>query len=296
MRIRKVLSCVLVMAMILSISSTAFAISMDSNINGNIIYRSSSVDSMIENDPVVVTYVENSDGSITVYQYENNTLIESHRTTPGSGVVYHEYYNNNAVTSSQVETTAVDKSEPQYDLFANNSSLTASAKRRELGYMHYRHLNGTVYSIKCYVLEDYYENQQYTFRKDAAKTLSDWITTIVSIYMFLKNPAGVAANIVNYALALGVFSKAVNGVLTVLMTKTVTCNYYNQEIHGDSTSHSGRPHGVLTGTLCYTKIDGQIKKMTEGYTSSHWGNGNMGRQMMYKVHSIDEAPTSWTNT
>ena len=50
-------------------------------------------------------------------------------------------------------------------------------------------------------------------------------------------------------------------------------------------------HAVLTGTYCYLDI-ATNKIKTEGYTVRDWGNSSMGRQMMYKVFGIDEAPTS----
>ena len=72
------------------------------------------------------------------------------------------------------------------------------------------------------------------------------------------------------------------------------CDFYNQEIHGTSTSHSGYPHVVLDGTYAFVTINGETVVETEGYTVRSWGDPGMGRWMMYNLFGIDESPTSWT--
>lgn len=79
------------------------------------------------------------------------------------------------------------------------------------------------------------------------------------------------------------------------MTERIKCDFYNQEIHGTATSHSGYPHVILDGTYAFVTEKGETEIITEGYTVRDWGNSSMGRWMMYNVFGIDEAPTSWSN-
>ena len=148
-----------------------------------------------------------------------------------------------------------------------------------------------------HVQKDKYINQPYTFYKDTAKTLSNWISTLIYIWAFYANPADLMTDVVSGLGAYGILSGSLTGVLTVAITKTVRCTYYNQELHGDPTQPIGRgKHGRLDGTYCYLDISGNSDPKTEGYTVQDWGKSSMGRWMMYKVFGMDVFPTSWTNT
>lgn len=289
----------LIVALLFSFSLPALAATKQNyNINGTIIFETGSTLNESEAQPyVVISVEEHQDGSITIYQYEDGSLIEEHLTAPGSGVVTHTYYNNDGTIVSNVEITK----ENNYEItpYLNNdpySNLASSASKRPLGYMHYRQpFNQTLYSTECYVIDEEHLNQEYTFYTGVADTLSGWIARIVSIFLFYVGGANIALEIIGGLGAFGVFDGAVSGVMTVLITKTIRCNYYNQEIHGDSTSHTGYKHVRLDGTYAFVTVDGDTQIITEGFTVRDWGTNKLGREMMYKMYGIDENPTSWTN-
>ncbi len=81
----------------------------------------------------------------------------------------------------------------------------------------------------------------------------------------------------------------------IAFTKIITCNYYNQEIHGTPTKPVGRGKAhFLAGTYAYVNYGSGPVLKTEGFTVRDWGKATMGRLMMFNVFGIDDSPTSWT--
>ena len=306
---KKILSMVLCLAMVLSLSPSAFAAESPPpktapGINGTIVFREkgptdSPTNRSNDTATVTVSYRDNGNRSYTIFQYNDDTLIEEHTTTAGSGIVDHKFYNDDGTITAEREIVQ-NNLETAINPLVNNdpySGLGSGASKRPLGYMHYRNSwTQEIFSINCYVIDEQHINQPYTFYKDTAKTLSNWISTLISIWAFYANPADLMTQVVSGLSAYGILSGVLTGVLTVVITRTVRCTYYNQEIHGDPTQPTGRgKHARLDGTYCFLDVSGSSDIKTEGYTVRDWGNASMGRWMMYKVFGIDEAPTSWTN-
>lgn len=307
---KKTVSLILCLAMIFTLSPVTVAAERDISqtapgINGIIVFKeigSTGSAATRSNDTATVTvsYKDNGNRSYTIYQYNDDTLIEEHTSIAGSGIVNHKFYNDDGTVTTEEEIVQND-TETMVSPLVNNdpySGLSASASKRTLGYMHYRSV-GTeeIFSINCYVIDEQHINQPYTFYKDTAKTLSNWISTLISIWAFYANPADLMTDVVSGLGAYGILSGSLTGVLTVAITKTVRCTYYNQELHGDPTQPIGRgKHGRLDGTYCYLDISGNSDPKTEGYTVQDWRKSSMGRWMMYKVFGMDVFPTSWTNT
>lgn len=236
---------------------------------------------------ITTSYIEDTDGSYTIYQYINGVLTDCHTTIPDSGLVLHKMYNDNGTITESTEVT----------MSQARTSVPDRVSVRNMGSVSYQHpITGTIYSLDCTIREGIYEQKEYTFNAGAAKTLADWTASLLSLWAFSTNPTNVISKTLDFLSVTGLLSLSINGFYTVLLTRTVTCNYNNQEFYGDATSPSANyPQGCLEGTYAAVVDNGQTKLITEGYTVTHWGSSNFGRMMLYKVFGIDEAPTSWQN-
>ena len=129
---KKLLSTILCLAMMLSLATPALAASSTtaSGIRGEIIYQEGSNSLSRSSPTVIVSSVKNQDGSYTICQYSNGVLQEEHTTVPGSGFVSSKIYNADGSVSPSQKIT-------------RQSTFSAAAARgststRPLGYMHYR--------------------------------------------------------------------------------------------------------------------------------------------------------------
>ena len=109
---KKIISFFLSLTVVFSLSVPAFAAenttsTSTSGIIGTIIFQETGPTNSTSrsNDiaEVTVSYVYNEDQSYTIYQYNDGTLIEEHKTTPGSGVVDHKYYNSDGTFTAERE-------------------------------------------------------------------------------------------------------------------------------------------------------------------------------------------------
>ena len=315
---KKVVSVVLIIACVMSLMVPAFAVEEQNNtawkfdpvsvvgIEGKVIYQDTAADAgiaTISGEPAtetIMSYTENEDGTYTIFQYMNGILTEEHTTAPGSGIVERKIY---SADGSFTETTEITCEVSEVDIvsadvmpLASGHTCAQSKLASNLGYMHYIHsFTNTIYSINCDVISEQHLGQEYTFGAGTAKTLSNWTSTLLSIFPIFKNPTVMIAKFIVFAQDKGILSAAIEGIITAAVTKTMVCDFYNQEIHGTATSHSGYPHVILEGTYAFVTLNGETRVETEGYTVRQWGNSGMGRWMMYKVFGIDEAPTSWSN-
>lgn len=117
------------------------------------------------------------------------------------------------------------------------------------------------------------------------------------IRLFFHHEAeSMAEKIISGATSYGILEKFATGVYSCILNRTIVCDYYNQEIHGDPTQPAGKgTSSRLNGVYAFVNYGSGPVVKTEGYTVRDWGNSAMGRQMMYEVFGIDEAPTSWSN-
>lgn len=79
----------------------------------------------------ILSSVTNPDGSITIYEYENNILIGAHTTVPVSGGIDSVYYDAAGNTTTEIEFTKVQTR-------AADTNIPDEVNFRNLGYMHYR--------------------------------------------------------------------------------------------------------------------------------------------------------------
>ena len=288
----KILTTMLVIVIIMQMIPVALAeeiSSVNGHIQGKVIEFSEDMANIMAANDTVVSYEENQDGSITVYQYENGELIEAHTTVPGSLVVYHEYYEDDVVRESveyidNGEENALSRGvmsagEPDY---VNN---------RPLGYMHYNNGIIPIISIYCHVEEEGYVDTSFTLNAGTAKTLAEWSAWVIARVVFLPSTAGIAGKLVGRWVARQILTPVLDGMYSSAITRTIPCTYYNQHIYGNCTTHSGKNEGLLEGTYIY--YDDEI--LTEGYTTRMWGQDALGRMMFYKVIGVEYTPTSWTN-
>lgn len=101
---KKLLSTILCLAMMLSLATPALAASSTtaSGIRGEIIYQEGGNSLSRSSPTVIVSSVKNQDGSYTICQYSNGVLQEEHTTVPGSGFVSSKIYNaDGSVSPSQ---------------------------------------------------------------------------------------------------------------------------------------------------------------------------------------------------
>ncbi len=95
----------------------------------------------------ILSSVNNLDGSITIYEYENGVLIESHTTTPGSGRIDSVYYDVAGNTTTETEFTKAQT--------RAGTDIPDAVQFRNLGYMHYRNpITDTIFSIDCNLREE----------------------------------------------------------------------------------------------------------------------------------------------
>lgn len=303
---KKLLALFLSLAMVLSMSSTSFAADASSStskagIMGTVVheeivpisanYQTLSINTDQASGLSIMSYVENEDGSFTTYQYLNGILTDEHTTTPGSGIVEHTYYNVDGTCTQSTENVAAEQG-----IISPEMLRGAQASIRDMGYMHYKHhYTGTIYSISVEVYDRFYQNSSYRFGQGTAKTLAEWTNTLLSVWSYSVNPMTILSGTIGFLSATGLLQAGLNGVYTVLVTRVVSCDYSNQTFYGTATAPSSNyPEGILEGTYAVIHDNGQSKIIREGYTVSGWGTSPFGRAMMYKVFSIDEAPTSWT--
>lgn len=306
---KKILSIILSLSMLFSIISpvaaSAIFLQTSDNISGTIVFQQESPAALVHSNGlnvysrvmVTVSYIRNNDGSYTIFQYNDGQIMEEHTTTPGSGIVYHKFYNADGSTSENAEVVQENINAGISPLVNNDpySELSSGATTRQLGHMHYRNsLTGDISSAYCYLIEEAHINQSYTFYKDTAKTLSSWVSTLLSVWAFFANPVSLAKEVVDGLLACGVLSGFATGLIYAAVTRTVHCTYYNNEIHGYPSQGSGS-RARLDGTYCYLDINSS-DIMREGYIGQDWGTSAMGRRMMYEVFGIDAPPTSWADT
>ncbi len=302
---KRFLSVVLSLVMIFSLSSPAFATAADANPNIiGTVYWENSVGSDSSRDAdsskqvkAIASYTKNSDGSYTTYQYMNGVLTDEHTTIPGSGIVYHTYYDADGTISKTTENVALDQNIPMSD--ASSRGAPTSVSIRDMGYMHYIHpWTDTRYSIFVKIQDEYYgeEDTEFTFRQGTARTLAEWTNTLLSVWSFETDPVTIISFAIGFLSATGVLVEILDGVYSVVITKTIPCTYNNQKFFGTATAPSTNyPEGYLQGTYAVIRNGNQSKSITEGYTVRSWGTNTFGRMMMYQVFGIDEAPTSWTN-
>lgn len=121
---KKFFALILTLSMICSMSTTAFA---TSNSTGTT--RAGIIGTIAHEETVQLTqefqilsettgtttglstmsYVENPDGSYTTYQYLDGVLTDKHTTIPGSGIVYHTYYNPDGTYTESTENVAAQQ-------------------------------------------------------------------------------------------------------------------------------------------------------------------------------------------
>lgn len=312
---KKLISAILCLTMTLTMAVPAFAAqptpalqsTTREGIIGDIFYEETtpSVTRSTEAVNTILSGTVNDDGTVSTYQYENDELIEYHTTVPGSGIVVSTYINEDGTTTTKETvvkenaTANTEESSISTYAFANTSTeILSPTSVRNLGYMHYRNnFTNELFSIDCEVREKYHGYEYYTFNKGAAETLSFWTNSIIAVFTFQKSLANAMANaIFQRAISYGIVAYVVNKGYEALLTRTIPCYWYDQEIHGTPTSPSGRgTERYLPGVYAFVNFGSGLEVKTEGYTVRDWGNSSMGRWMMYNVFGIDEAPTSWTN-
>lgn len=305
---KKTVSLILCLALILTMSLPAFASSDISSedtrvgIIGTIMHEESCEVSSsyapttkgVTTGTSTVSYTENADGSYTFYQYLNDTLTDKHTTIPGSGIVERTKYNPDGTIMHYVENVSVQ----QNSTFSSKSTIIPdNISDRNMGYIHYYHSwSNTYYSLFVTVHEEYFEQRPYTFNKGAAQTLAGWTSTLIAVWLYFTNPQSIVSQILGWLDIAGVIDKGLNAVYTVLITRTITCNYSNQEFYGNATApNANYPEGYLTGTYAVVNNNGQTTVITEGHTVTDWGQPTFGRLMLYQVFGMDEIPTSWSN-
>lgn len=292
---RKILAAMLAVLMVLQMIPAAFAeeiFSINGHIRGKVIEFSADATNSISANDTIVSYEENQDGSITVYQYKDGALIEAHTTVPGSLVVHHEYYEENYVRQN-VEHIAINNNNKEgYSAHSlTNTDSPDYVNNRPLGYMHYNNGVIPIISIYCHVEEEGYADRSFTLYAGTAKTLAEWTAWVMAQMVVMGSTAGVIAKFVSKWVVRNVLEETIEDMYMARITKTIDCTYYNQHIYGECTSHSGKNEGLLEGTYIY--YDGEI--ITEGYTVRMWGQDALGRMMFYKVIGVEYIPTSWTN-
>lgn len=274
----------------------------------------------------IVSFTKNVDGTVTYYEYTNRELVEYHTFVPGSGVISSTYLNNGskitektvvnepANTSFQYQLSIMDREVstnnsasrmPPYESRINYTKTYSNINNpdsvRPLGYMHYNHIyTNTTYSISCEVKERGHQMEDYTFNKDTGGKISFWLSVIGAVFGLSGTSLlnAVAKKIVDKCITIGLLVLGFGTTYLAAGTKTIRCNWFEQELHGTPTAPSNTGKQIyLSGVYAVVNYaDGNGPQVeTEGFTVQDWGNIAMGRWMMYNVFNIDEHPW-FTNT
>ncbi len=275
-KIKKMMSLILVIAFMFSLSANAFVVADNKE---SVIYNCVSD----TGTQIRITELKNSDGSFTYSEYWDEKLQESHTTVPGSGFVTSETYKNGKKVSIKTEKIS--------DNFSTSNYATTGRQDRTLGYMNYN--NGIIapISILCYVEEYYSPNNSYVVNANIAMGLSEWITRFVGALGFA---GGVATGVVTTMMADKLLSGVINNLVTSLVTTNVTANVYDQTIVGNCTTHSKPERRLPKGQIAYVNTGSGLKIYKDGYNTTMWGTGELGRQMFWRVWGTEYTPTSWT--
>lgn len=295
---KRLVSLILTLVMLLSISTTAFAVfdetsnDVPDEIRGAVLYEyafepensaSINVASSQAMGIATVSYTEDdTTGSLTTYQYFDGKLAEEHTTIRGSGIVHHKYYQEDGTILTNTEITATTR----------GTNIPDYTTERQKGYIYYQtSMTGTQYAIRAYVREGYFENKPLTIREGTAKTFADWVSFVASMWAYSCTPAlGTVVSMLN---DFGVIEAVAGGLYRAAFTRTYTCDFVNTEWHGEATKPSTNyPEGFLEGTYA-TLNTGDV--VTEGYTIDFWRSNNLGLEMLYQVFGISELPTGWSD-
>lgn len=167
---KKFISVLLSLAMIVSLAPSAFAAqpitsaTTQTGILDEILYEDSiSMDSVSGAERttanahvnIIVSFLNNPDGSVTIYEHHNNQLSQYHSTFPGSGILYSTYVNEDGTSRSETTFTKASRNEslpvPTLSFVSSastrattnytsmESTINSPTSVRNLGYMHYRH-------------------------------------------------------------------------------------------------------------------------------------------------------------
>lgn len=288
----KILATMLTILIILQMIPASLAngiVAPLNNVKGEVLKFDLSIEENLAANNIVISYEENDDGSVTLYEYKDGELIEVQTTVPGSGVIYHERYNGDCIEYSVEQVAVAMQSAAVPDMTRTNAPDSIS--NRPLGYMHYNNMIGLMITIYCHVEEEAYLNQSYTLYEGTAEKLSTWIMRLLSVLTLPYGGPALANEILGRLILKGVLREMTEDVLEVAITETITCSYFNQQIYGECTTHDNMNEGLLEGTYIY--YDGEV--ITEGYTTRMWGTNELGRMMFYEVVGVEYNPTSWTH-
>lgn len=275
----------------------------------------------------LVSVVEIPNSTVTYYGYTNDVLTQYHSTIPGSGILTSTYINadgsertettitkqNNSPSSPIMESYSISQdnqastSSESVSTFSRSdytnhySNINSPTSVRPLGYMHYRNtFTDTLFSIDCEVKERYHQQEEYTFNANVGGEISFWLGVATSVFsMSGGGPVAVFVNnFVKKWISKGLIVLGFGTTYMGVGSKTIKCNWFEQEIHGTPVAPANRGDEVyLSGIYAFVDYDdgNGVVVETEGYTVSDWGDISMGRWMMYNVFGIDEHPW-FTNT
>lgn len=303
---KKIMSIVVVFAMLLSLSISAFAVGEEkvTDVGGDDNYEEKiGLELVTENGVVQVSYAEDKCGYTYFWERVDEDVRAVTRVIPGSGY-YERLVTDNTIVTGQasdfIARAATDDCCWETVSFADKVSVTANVAAttnrttRDLGYMHYYNQTmNEVYSIFCYV------NEWYNAGKSVY--IDGVYASFADVATFLVGAIGLPASIASGFVA----NLAVSGLLLIVgeLIKAadrteVTATEVEQRIYGNCTSHSGKPTGDLgEARIIYVSTDSPRyagETFYEGYTVRHWGTDALGRAMFWRVFGVEYTPTSWT--
>lgn len=236
---------------------------------------------------VVLSYIKNANGGISMFSYENGKLTEMTYFVPGN--TYYEYANKEDITT---RTSALWKRIDFSDNVTHGIRNKSGPNIRDLGYIYYRNsITSDLSIVSCYIKE--------WFNADRTVTLSGSLGTLIQFATFIVSalgiPVALSTGVASALLYAGAVTAVGNG-LVALVSVDVTANVTTQEIYGECTTDVSKPVGRLDGEMVYVSTDSDNfpgEMFYTGITTHSWGTGEMGRLMAYEIFGVELTPTSW---
>ena len=315
---KKFVSVILAVSMILSMSSTAFAV----NVN-DLAFRESSVEmdiAEINTDEIIgreyliseevlsngicskYTALNHTDGSVTYRYYENDIKVREYNVVPGSGQYTVRDYRSEASVSSVAQEPA------EKVVYVGKAEKVNPVQRAAAGYeywgtaSYYNQWMDETYTVYCTIKED--TNGLGSF--SAGGYYYDKLSFIAGVVAFFlwptKSPLEKAADkifdnartkkfILECVLADGTIQFVVDKVFRV------DAEYTQYHIHGKGLN--GNPSGEFQsddGYKAHIAADQGIfsgKTYSAIWTRDDWRNPTLGRLLFWNVYGNEYTPTSW---
>ncbi len=260
-RIRKILSFVVVVVLVIGNCMTAYAA------NSNL----SSEDALIiyNDGETIVEGYEDSDGNMVFTQYVMGTLVQRNTVSPNNPeVIKREFFGSAVTRGLSSDTININ----DYGVLAKPTARAQAAAARTLaGTINYRTISGAsymYYGLRCEYVSSIIGPTTYTIRS--------YIGPVVDLVSILVGALNITISVVKKIvsdLLVGLAITVAGGVIKSAVSDTVSCVETDYTWTLTNTTASGHKKNVYGQKYYVTDVKSAFKGNTyyEGYTPNDWG-------------------------